>query len=341
MFHTILTDYLKNNDYLSHIQIMGPLVKTSLITMLVAAIISPIFFYFAKKFTRSVSRERLPQTHQKKHNIPTMGGILIIAVILISTLCGVFYDLETVIALITLISFGILGACDDLYKILYKKGVYTHTKFFFQITLSLLITLIWMLYTHPSSIVIIPFTQVSFDLGYLFIPWCMLVIIATCNAVNITDGLDALATGSLIPNFLTLGFIAWISGVHTGLASFCLIIALSLINFLRYNCYPASLFMGDVGALSLGAVLAIIALIVRCELVLLYIGIVFVLETLSDIIQIISIRMRGVRFFAMAPFHHHLEIHGYHEQTITRGMTTISWFASISFIVLSYLFGIY
>ena len=211
-------------------------------------------------------------------------------------------------------------------------------KFGLQILSALSVVVLWLATTGVSTTVTVPFFKsLQPDIGWWFIPWAVFLIVGTSNAVNLTDGLDGLAIGSLMPNFLIFSLIAYLAG-HAGIATYlyipfahtgeiavigAILIGASL-GFLWYNAYPAQLFMGDVGSLALGASLALMALMAKQELLLALSGGLFVFETLSVIIQVLSMRFRGKRVFHMAPIHHHFELLGWPEAKITTRFGIIS-----------------
>jgi phospho-N-acetylmuramoyl-pentapeptide-transferase len=290
-------------------------------------------------FFKSKVRENTPESHQSKNNLPTMGGIFIISNVLFNCLlwCNL-YKPTVWVALLSLVVFGLIGFVDDWCKVKNKKGILAYQKFILQVCGAALVVCSWIYFVNPSLELCFPFFKnLHPSLGLLFIPWAIFIIIACSNAVNLTDGLDGLAIGSLIINFSTFALIAYIAG-HAKFAGYLhipfagtaelSIVAASLVGaslgFLWYNTYPAQIFMGDVGSLSLGAVLAVIALMTKQELLLLISAGLFVAETLSVIIQVWSFRYLGRRIFRMAPMHHHFELLGWQESKITVRFAIIS-----------------
>lgn len=288
------------------------------------------------KFGQPV-RDDGPQTHLKKTGTPTMGGVLILVAISVSTLLwGNLANRFVWFALLVTLAFGVVGFVDDYIKIKHKnpKGLPARQKYFW---LSLagfgVSTLIYLTALTPiETTLIVPFFKgIAIPLGVLFIPWAYLVIVGASNAVNLTDGLDGLA---IMPTVLVASALAvfayvsgnvkmaeylgipYISGVGE-LAIFCTAIAGAGLGFLWFNAYPAQVFMGDVGALALGAALGVVAVLVRQELVLAIMGGVFVAETLSVALQVAYFKYSGgKRIFRMAPLHHHYELKGWPEPKI-------------------------
>jgi len=281
-------------------------------------------------------RDDGPQSHLSKAGTPTMGGALIIIAIAITTL--LWSDLSNRfvwIVLAVLLSFGLVGWVDDYRKVIYKnpKGLPARYKYFWQSVFGLGAAFV-LFYTAKSPVelqLIVPiFKNVHYDLGLMFIVLTYFVIVGTSNAVNLTDGLDGLA---IMPTVLVggaLGIFAYASGhasfsnylniphiIGAGeLVVFCGAMVGAGLGFLWFNTYPAQVFMGDVGALALGAALGVIAVIVRQELVLFIMGGVFVMETISVILQVASFKLTGRRIFRMAPLHHHFELKGWPEPRV-------------------------
>ncbi len=281
-------------------------------------------------------RDDGPQTHLQKAGTPTMGGAMILVAIGISTL--LWGDLSNhylwVVLLVTL-GFGVIGWIDDYRKVVYQdpKGLSARAKFAGQSLVAAVAVgwVYWMAAAPVETGLIVPFFKdVMFDLGVLYLPLAWFVVVGSSNAVNLTDGLDGLA---IMPTVLVggaLGVFAYLSG-HAEFARYLSIPSLPLagelvvfcgalvgagLGFLWFNAYPAMVFMGDVGALALGAALGIVAVLVRQELVLLIMGGIFVLETVSVMIQVASFKLTGKRVFRMAPIHHHFELKGWPEPRV-------------------------
>ena len=290
------------------------------------------FIEQARLWFRSQARLHTPKSHKVKDDMPTMGGVLIVAIISITVLLWCNLERPEVwLFLLCLISFGMLGFWDDWHKIHYKKGISERKKFYMQCTAAAFVGGLWYWLCSPSTTLCIPFVKTfQPELGILYIPWIIFLLVATSNAVNLTDGLDGLAIGSLLPNFAVFSFLAYLSGHYafatylhipfTGNAELAIIgaglIGASL-GFLWFNTYPAQIIMGDVGSLALGAGLAFMALLSKQELLLSVSGGLFVVETLSVIAQVLSFRLWGKRIFKMAPLHHHFELLGWPESKIT------------------------
>lgn len=308
-------------------------VMAALTSMVISLVMGPsIIAWLSKAQIGQVVRDDGPQSHLSKSGTPTMGGVLILASITITTL--LWSDLSNIYVwavLLTTLAFGCIGWIDDYLKLVLKhsRGLASRWKYFWQSVFGIIAAL--FLYAHSSGALLVPFFKnVIIPLGPLYILLAYFVIVGTSNAVNLTDGLDGLA---ILPTVLiagALGIFAYITG-HIKFAEylvmpylpgvgevavFCAAMVGSGLGFLWYNTYPAKIFMGDVGALALGAALGIIAVLVRQELVLGIMGGVFVIETLSVMLQVGSYKLRGKRIFKMAPIHHHYELAGWPEPRI-------------------------
>lgn len=281
-------------------------------------------------------REDGPQSHLSKAGTPTMGGVLILIVIVITTLLwGDLGSRHVWTVLLVTMSFGFVGWADDYLKITRKNsaGLAARWKYFWQsiVGLAAAVFLFSSAELPAETALIVPFfKEVSLPLGIGFVLLSYLMIVGMSNAVNLTDGLDGLAILPTVMVGAALGLISYVAGnvefssylqvpyiPGAGeLAVFCGALIGAGLGFLWFNAYPAQVFMGDVGALALGAALGIVAIIVRHEIVLLIMGGLFVLETASVIIQVVSFRMTGKRIFRMAPIHHHFELKGWPEPKV-------------------------
>ena len=281
------------------------------IALSVPLVLTPFFIRIQKKYhVGQRIRKEGPDLHQHKTGTPTMGGIIVFLSAALSLLCFQPDDSRVYAAFVLLMGFGLVGLIDDLIKYFKTRslGLKARNKIALQLTISILF-LYWFMHSKWfDQSIIVPFQSNPFSLStviYLF--FVMLVFLSTTNAVNLTDGLDGLATGLLIIAFLAFTIITFAQGKKS-LGVFTLIMAFSCLGFLPFNFHPAKIFLGDVGALGLGGVLAAISVFSNSELFLLIIGGVFVLETLSVIIQVISIQWRRKPIFLMSPLHHHFEM---------------------------------
>ena len=275
-----------------------------------------------------------PQSHYKKRGTPTMGGVFIFASLTSAlVLCGNFEALPFVTSYLIMFCFFILGIIDDYLKLLRKNsdGISAKLKLFWQFLISALIVFYLIKANIIDTNLYFPFHKGPLiDLDWFYIIFGSLVIVGSSNAVNLTDGLDGLAIGPIITSAASLGIIAYLTG-HFELAEYLYIpyfrntgelVVLSAaiigsgLGFLWYNSFPAEIFMGDAGSLSLGGVLGIIAILTKSEILFVLIGGVFVVETLSVIIQVGSYKIRKKRVFKMAPIHHHFELRGWPEPKV-------------------------
>ncbi|MEH0022733.1 MAG: phospho-N-acetylmuramoyl-pentapeptide-transferase [Desulfobacter sp.] len=276
-----------------------------------------------------------PQSHMGKQGTPTMGGILILFSIFLTTLLwGNLSNHYVSILLLTVLLFGFIGFVDDYLMQVKKRnmGFTARGKFAIQVVFALIVS--WLIYMSPdfSPTLTVPFFKdFSPDLGIFYIPFACLVIVGTSNAVNLTDGLDGLAIGPYIVASVTYMFFAYVAG-HAQFADYlhvrhitsageisviCGILAGSGLGFLWFNAHPAQVFMGDSGSIPLGAILGTIAVVTKQEIMLLIVGGLFVIEALSVIIQVSYFKItKGKRVFRMAPLHHHFELKGWHESKV-------------------------
>jgi len=279
------------------------------------AVFSFFFIYKSKQIFSAKSRPLTPDTHKVKDNIPTMGGVCILASVIIGTMAMGLYSATTLIILVGTVFSGLIGGLDDWGKITKNCGISARLKFLLQV-FAATITMIALLYNGLDSSIYIPFINITINSWIIYLIWSVFIVVGTSNAVNLTDGLDGLATSCLIPNYIVLGIIAFVLGSYDLVLLVSLLVG-SCLGFLWYNAHPAQLFMGDVGSLSLGTVLALLALVAKNELLLPITGIIFVAETSSVILQIWSYKCRKKRLFKMAPIHHHFELCGWKETKIT------------------------
>lgn len=334
-----LADYLE--QYYSGFNLFRYLTIRGILGVITAFLISLLLgpYMIRKLSTKQIGqtiRSDGPESHLSKAGTPTMGGALILAAISISTL--LWADLESYFvwtALLTTISFGLVGWVDDYRKLIYKdpKGLASRWKYFWQSVIGVVAAsyLYVNAQTPVETTLIIPFFKnVAISMGGFYILFSYFVIVGTSNAVNLTDGLDGLAILPVVLVAGALGVFAYLTGnvnfsdylsipyiAGTGeLIIFCGAIAGAGLGFLWFNTYPAQVFMGDVGALALGAALGIVAVIVRQEFVLFIMGGVFVVETVSVILQVASFKLTGKRIFNMAPLHHHYELKGWPEPRV-------------------------
>jgi len=291
---------------------------TLLVSFIIPVIALPFFIKYIKKHNVGQKiRQEGPDLHQHKMGTPTMGGAIIIITLLIIIFLLVPYNKYVLWSLVTTVGFGLIGLIDDLIKYLKKRslGLLTMQKLLLQIALALIVAYGVQQSTDLGTEIYIPFLKNSIELGVMFVPFVVLVMVSSVNAVNLTDGLDGLAAGLIIIAMLSFALIAYIQNVLP-MSLFALIVAFTSLGFLIYNIYPAKIFLGDVGSLALGGALASVVIFTKTELFLLIIGGVFVIETLSVILQVVSVKLKGKIIFKMSPVHHHFELCGWKEPKI-------------------------
>jgi len=282
-------------------------------------------------------RQEGPDTHHSKAGTPTMGGVLILTAVVVPTL--LWANLTNVfvwVALGTTVAFGLIGFTDDYLKIVRKqsKGLSARAKILLQTSCAVVIgLLLYDMSRHDdySTVVLFPFFKdIRPELGWLFVPFAILLLVGASNAVNLTDGLDGLAIGTVLIAAAAYTVLTYVTG-HAQFSAYLDLIRIPRIweltifggamvgaslGFLWFNCYPAQLFMGDVGSLALGSAIGTVALLVKQEILLVLVGGVFVIEALSVIVQVASFKLTGKRVFRMAPLHHHFELAGWSEPKI-------------------------
>jgi phospho-N-acetylmuramoyl-pentapeptide-transferase len=291
---------------------------TILMGFLITVLISPIFIPFLRrlKFGQSI-REEGPKSHQKKSGTPTMGGVMILLSIIITTfvMTGKFAEptVKTYLLLLVTFGFGLLGFLDDFIKVVMKRnlGLTSRQKLIGQIIISAIFYFIFK-QNEFSTEVSIPLTDLTFDLGWFYFLFVTFWLVGFSNAVNLTDGLDGLVSGTAAIAFGAFAVLAW-SLSQFEIAIFSVSVVGAVLGFLVFNAHPAKVFMGDTGSLALGGAIATVAILLKLEIILIVIGFVFVMETLSVILQVISFKTTGKRIFRMSPLHHHYELIGWSE----------------------------
>jgi phospho-N-acetylmuramoyl-pentapeptide-transferase len=324
----------------------------SLTAFLLATTVSIIWGKYFIRFMKrkqfgQIIRDDGPESHLKKAGTPTMGGLFILGSILLALLiCGNFISIPFLVTLFVTTSFFALGLIDDYLKVLKKNtdGISAKAKLAWQFITAFIASFVLVRYNVIDTQLYLPFLKgPAFDLGIYYHFFVAVVIVGSSNAVNLTDGLDGLAVGPIITSAATLGVLAYAAG-HREISAYLYIpyvensgeltvIAASIIGagvgFLWYNSYPAQIFMGDVGSLSLGGALGTIAVVTKNEVLFVLIGGIFVTEAVSVIIQVISYKFRKKRVFKMAPIHHHFELKGWPEPKVIVRFWIISIFLAI------------
>jgi phospho-N-acetylmuramoyl-pentapeptide-transferase len=301
---------------------------TIIMAFLITVLLAPVFIPFLRrlKFGQSI-RDEGPESHQKKTGTPTMGGIVFLLSIVITTfvMTGKYSEPgpETYLMILVTVGFGLLGFLDDFIKVVMKRnlGLTSKQKLLGQIIISVIFYLIFKQNDFPTT-VSIPTTDISFELGWFYCLFIIFWLVGFSNAVNLTDGLDGLVSGTSAIAFGALAVLAW-SQSQYDVAIFGVAVVGAVLGFLVFNAHPAKVFMGDTGSLALGGAIATIAILTKLEIILILIGGVFVIETLSVILQVASFKTTGKRIFKMSPLHHHYELVGWSEWRVVVTFWTV------------------
>ena len=327
--------------------ILAKAVLSMMIGFIISVILGLILIPLLKKIkVKQKVSIFLAKKHKKKDGVPTMGGLIFIISTLLTLLFLVLTNkIDTsrhlLIVVFVFISYGILGFIDD-YLIIKRKsneGLKEWQKLFGQILIAVIFYILYIKSGNEPRLYIYTL-NIKIHMGVFYSLFILFVLVATSNAVNITDGLDGLAGGLSVMSFVAFGLIAWgctwLTG-HEGIAIFCFILVGSILGFLVYNDYPAKIIMGDTGSLSLGATLASIAILTSHEVTLIVVAGVFVIETLSCILQMVSGRYFGKRVLLMAPLHHHFEKMGWNERDIVK----LFWVVGLLLSMAAIAFGVW
>lgn len=298
------------------------------VVILLAPICIPILHRL--KFGQSI-REEGPKSHQKKSGTPTMGGIFLIAGIVAATLIQADWNAEIFLALFILLGHFILGFIDDYLKVVRKKnqGLLARYKLAGQILIAVVTTFVASeLLLDFSPTIWLPVLNETINAGVFYLPFMFVVMVGASNAVNLTDGLDGLASGCMAIAASCYAAICLLTG-HEDLAIFCAATVGACVGFLKFNFHPAKVFMGDTGSLALGGAFAAVGILTRTEILLAVVGFVFVCEALSVILQVISFKSTGKRIFRMSPIHHHFELGGWSEVKVVFVFWTVGLIAGV------------
>ena len=302
-----------------------------LFCLLFSCIVAPIVLMFCRRLKASQSILHYVDKHKAKEGTPTMGGIIFLSALLFSA-CFFFRE-ETFaswFAIIVSLCYGLLGFLDDFIKVHYRnnKGLKPYQKIVGQVGIALIVSV----YVFVSGRTNLTFFAWTFDIGAWIIPLVILVLVATTNSVNLTDGLDGLAGGVSFVYLLFFGVILALVGSleMSNLALACFGLCGGILGFLLFNGFPAKIFMGDTGSLALGGFIGVVGVLSGLELLLPIMGIMFVLSAVSDIIQVLHYKRTKRRVFLMAPLHHHFEQKGVHENKIVLVYITITMAVSLA-----------
>lgn len=306
------------------------IIRTLGISFFITLLLGPLVIPLLKRLKIGQSiREEGPKSHYSKSGTPTMGGLIIVIALIITvfTSKSELVKKDTYVLILATLGFGFIGFVDDYIKVVMRRnlGLKAYQKIIGQIVLAVILAIYQSNTSELGTKVIVPFLENNYlDLGILYVPFIVFVVVGTVNSVNLTDGLDGLASGVtlIVMSFFSIVSLKWglgsISLYATALAGACL-------GFLFHNSYPAKVFMGDTGSLALGGAVASIAILLNLPLLLPIVGGIFFIETLSDIIQILSFKLTGKRVFLMAPIHHHFEYKGWKETKIV----SVFWFTTV------------
>ena len=298
-------------------QLAVPYLITFGIALLVSVLVGPVLIPFLHKlkFGQEI-REEGPSWHKKKSGTPTMGGFIFIAGVLAATLF-MARDTSTLIVLICAVGFGLIGFIDDFIKVILKRnlGLTALQKLALQIALAVafVITLNALGLLHTD--IILPFVKEPVNLGWFYVAFAVFIMVGFVNAVNLTDGLDGLATSVTAVVSLFFAAVSLLAG-NNSLAVFLVALTGGCLGFLIFNHYPAKVFMGDTGSLFLGGAVSAAAIVLKMPLILVIVGIIYVVEALSVMLQVASFKLTGKRIFKMSPIHHHFEMCGWREVKI-------------------------
>ena len=281
------------------------------------------------KFGQSI-REEGPKSHQAKSGTPTMGGIMIILAIVIATVAAAPLTPAVLLALFITLGHFVLGFLDDYIKVVKKRnlGLKAKQKMLGQILIAIVTMIVGTRVLGIDTTIWIPIVDINLDIGVGYYFLVLFVLVGTSNAVNLTDGLDGLASGTVAIASGAYALVCYMTG-HFDLAIFCVAMMMACVAFLRFNAHPAKVFMGDTGSLALGGAIAAVGILTHTEILLAVIGFVFVCEALSVIIQVISFKTTGKRVFRMSPIHHHFELGGWKETKVVFVFWMVGLVASV------------
>lgn len=323
----------------------------SLFALMIGFILSTVLGYFLIPILRKIkvgqSINIYVDNHRKKAGTPTMGGLIfiiptILTILILLLTNKIKFSVNFLIVLFVFISYALIGFLDDYISIKRKKneGLTQFQKLFLQFIVALVFYLLYRTYIDVDSVLEISLLGIKWKLGWAYGIFILLLLVGSSNAVNLTDGLDGLAGGLSGIAFIAYGLISWgsfwIEG-YQDIGIFCFVLVGSLLGFLVYNTNPAKVFMGDTGSLTLGATLATVAILTSHELSLALIGGVFVIETITVIIQIISVRIFHKKTFLMTPIHHHFERLGWMETDIVK----LFWIVGLLFSLVALIYGVW
>lgn len=290
------------------------------VAFLITLILGPIFIPLLKRLKVGQSiREEGPKSHYVKSGTPTMGGIIMVLALVITTLTAgpAFMNKDMIVLIAATIGFGLIGFIDDFIKVVLKRslGLKAYQKLIGQIILASILAIYQSRISILGTELVVPFLNTNIDLGIFYVPFIAFVTVAIVNSANLTDGLDGLASGVTLIILSFFSLVALNMGM-TSVAMFSAALAGACLGFLRYNSYPAKVFMGDTGSMALGGAVAAIAVLLKLSLIVPIVCGIYFAEAISVIIQVASFKLFGKRVFLMSPLHHHFEYKGWKETKI-------------------------
>lgn len=311
-----------------------------IISFILGVILCPLLIPILHKMKfGQTERDDGPQSHLKKQGTPTMGGIAILASFLITCIFFVKGNTDGLVVALVTLGFGVIGFVDDYIKVVKKRSL--GLKAMQKIIGQVIITVLFTYYIYQKQLgtdILIPFTEGNtIDLGYLYIPFLFITMLGSVNGVNLTDGLDGLASGITLLVAAFFMMIAWAAG--SGIVMIAGAVIGSLLAFLIFNAYPARVFMGDTGSLALGGFVAAAAFLLKMPIFIVIVGFIYLAESVSVMIQVLYFKKTGKRFFKMAPIHHHFELCGWSEtKVVTIFYITTAMLCLIGFLACKYMF---
>lgn len=307
-------------------------IRVITVSFLIVLFLGPVVIPLLKRLKVGQSiREEGPKSHLSKSGTPTMGGVLIILGIIISIATSGYYSKEIIAVVFFIVGFGLIGFIDDYIKVVLKRnlGLRAYQKIIGQLFFAVLLAVYGSKFSVNKTILAIPFLNAYIDLGVMYIPFTIFVVLGIVNAVNLTDGLDGLNTGVTLIVMATFSLIAntliSTNQAYQGIAIISASVSGSCLGFLKHNAHPAKVFMGDTGSLALGGAVAAVAVMTNLILVIPIIGGIYFAEALSVIIQVAYYKRTRKRIFKMAPLHHHFEMCGWKETKVVG----VFWFVTV------------
>ncbi len=294
------------------------LIVTIIISFLITLVLGPIVIPILQKLKIGQSiREEGPKSHMAKSGTPTMGGLIIIAAIILASLTAGIINTDLYVVLFAMIGFGFIGFIDDFIKVVLRRnlGLRAYQKIIGQIIIAIVIAVYQSRISAFGTKLFVPFFNQYWDLGVAYVTFIVIVVVATVNSVNLTDGLDGLAAGVtlIVVSFFSLVAMNW---GYPSLSVFCGATTGACLGFLRFNSHPAKVFMGDTGSMALGGAIAATAILLNLTLLIPIVGGIYFAEALSVILQVASFKLTGKRIFRMSPLHHHYELKGWKETKV-------------------------